>query len=1065
MNQFCIFGIFIAFVNYECLKLLNINKEHSYNCSLHTTMDYPVGRLDRQSYSANELMRLRSLPRQWIIPDKEVLTRLKGLGILNYRGKRSGINKLNIPNQRRKQSGANFSNLIYPKRSNTLNNFKENVVCMNINCRSVVNKDVLVGQVLRDQNIDFAILTETWYSDEKEHQYKTSDLNQNGYKISVANRQNRGGGGVALTCRSGVNSRKLLAGNKPTFEFGLWQLVFKNITINCIGIYRLWSATPTQFVSEFCQFLEDVIPKYSNLLLMGDFNLHINDDSNAVADFHNCLYALGLLQHVDFPTHIHGQSLDLVITESSNGVDLISCEPGPFLSDHCAVKVVTRVQKENIVSKSINFRNFKSIDNLDFAKDLSDMTILSESADSFVIEFENKLSAILDKHAPIVEKTVIYRAPKPWCTENIKNLKRVMRRLERLWRKYKQPCDYENYKLALHKYHYALRSEKQSVLSNKVLESKGDTKKLYKFVKDLTGSKAENPMPPVENQNTLADKFADHFMEKISKIRESLKGFENYNPSVKDVEPFSFKSLSQEEVKNLISQMQPKSCELDVLPTTMLKSFVNELLPTVTKLVNLSLTQGVFPSKWKQAIVRPLLKKAGLELTYANYRPVSNLSFLSKLIEKSALLQLNKHTSEHNLLPRNQSAYRPHHSCESALLRLVNDILDGMEHKEVTALIALDLSAAFDTVDHSILLNVLECQYGVRACALKWVDSYLRPRSCQVTVDSMLSTVRELHCSVPQGSCLGPWLYLTYAGTIFDIIPPSISVYGFADDHTANKRFKPMPSDETDAIEELQKCAVSINEWMNSNKLKMNNSKTEFIMFGSRQQLEKCQTTEINICDDAIKSSDCIRYLGAFLDETLNFKEHIKRKCKTAMLNYFKIKSIRKYLSKDATETLVLSLVISHLDYCNIILYGVSHSELSKFQRIQNMCAKLILNRSKYDSSKQSLFDLHWLPIKARITFKVLVYMYNCSVGNAPSYLSDLLTHKVSRRTLRSSQSSIGNYEVPFNRNKTFSDRSFSYVGPKLWNDLPISVKSSNSVGVFKQKLKSYYFQHYFSLF
>ena len=128
------------------------------------------------------------------------------------------------------------------------------------------------------------------------------------------------------------------------------------------------------------------------------------------------------------------------------------------------------------------------------------------------------------------------------------------------------------------------------------------------------------------------------------------------------------------------------------------------------------------------------------------------------------------------------------------------------------------------------------------------------------------------------------------------------------------------------------------------------------------------------------------------------------------------------------------------------------------------MC-KLVLNRSKYENSKQSLFDLHWLPIKARISFKVLTYMYNCSVGKAPSYLTDLLTNQVSKRTLRSSESSVGNYDIPFNKNKTFSDRSFSFIGPKLWNDLPMNVKNSKSVDIFKHRLKSFYFENYFSLF
>jgi hypothetical protein len=216
---------------------------------------------------------------------------------------------------------------------------------------------------------------------------------------------------------------------------------------------------------------------------------------------------------------------------------------------------------------------------------------------------------------------------------------------------------------------------------------------------------------------------------------------------------------------------------------------------------------------------------------------------------------------------------------------------------------------------------------------------------------------------------------------------------------------------------------------MNQNKLKMNTSKTEFIMFGSRQQLNKCSTKEINIAGDSVKSVACVRYLGAFLDETLSFKDHIRTKCRTAMMNFLRIKSIRRYLTKEATEILVLTLVVSHLDYCNVILYGVAEQDLCKFQRIQNMCAKLVLRRGKYESSKQALFDLHWLPIKTRINQKLLTFMFQCSVGNAPAYLTELLSQYVPKRQGLRSSDLTSVYSVPYNARKTFSDRAFSTAG------------------------------------
>jgi len=184
------------------------------------------------------------------------------------------------------------------------------------------------------------------------------------------------------------------------------------------------------------------------------------------------------------------------------------------------------------------------------------------------------------------------------------------------------------------------------------------------------------------------------------------------------------------------------------------------------------------------------------------------------------------------------------------------------------------------------------------------------------------------------------------------------------------------------------------------------------------------------------------------------------------MLNYFRIKNIRKYLTQDATKILVLSLVISHLDYSNAILFGLSESGLQKLQRIQNMCAKLVLQRGKYDSSKDYLFELHWLPIKATINFKILCTMYNCFIGNAPVYQTELLHKPVLKRpNIRSADDMDYCFVVPFNKMETFNDRSFSTVGLTLWNKLPLYIRQSSSMDMFKKNVKTYYFRDFYALF
>ena len=222
---------------------------------------------------------------------------------------------------------------------------------------------------------------------------------------------------------------------------------------------------------------------------------------------------------------------------------------------------------------------------------------------------------------------------------------------------------------------------------------------------------------------------------------------------------------------------------------------------------------------------------------------------MSKLVEKCMLIQLNEHCSNQDLMLSYQSAYRANHSCETSILKLCDDILWAMERQEIMALVALDLSTAFDTVNHSVLLNVLHNQFGITGNALNWYDTYLRPHQCYVEITGSRSQSRMIDFSVPQGSCAGPVLYSIYASTLHTVIQEGIDLNGFVDDHNVKKAFKAGNKvDEEEVISDLEMCTTRINNGMNVNRLKMNADKMEFILFGSRYHLPKCETSSINIC-------------------------------------------------------------------------------------------------------------------------------------------------------------------------------------------------------------------------
>ena len=339
---------------------------------------------------------------------------------------------------------------------------------------------------------------------------------------------------------------------------------------------------------------------------------------------------------------------------------------------------------------------------------------------------------------------------------------------------------------------------------------------------------------------------------------------------------------------------------------------------------------------------------------------------------------------------------------------------------EVSSLIVCDLLAAFDPINHQTLIEVLSEYYGVKGTVLKWFESYLENHKFYISIDENKSTSRDLHFSVPQGSCAALSLFSIYYSTLQEIIPkeggpdsyqcnatrkqrawcaPSVDstlLNGFADDHSPKKGFRPNHVEEVSMISELEGTLAHINSWMGENHLKMNNSKTEFLYVASHHQLQKCKIKEIIVCGENVPRSDFIQLLGAWIDKNLNMKQHIMVKCKTTMWNVQKIKHIRKYLTQDAAQLLASSIIMSHLDYANSLLYGLPKCDLDRMQQVQNIVGKIVINESKYSSSTEMLKTLHWLPIDCRIEYKLLTLVHNCLNKSAPSYLIDLLRRKAS---------------------------------------------------------------------
>ena len=772
--------------------------------------------------------------------------------------------------------------------------------------------------------------------------------------------------------------------------------------------------------------------------------------------------------------------MDILITRESDPIIKMSPSSDLFLSDHCTVLCELSILKPPLKEKNISYRKLKTIDIQQFKHDLKlsqlcqDSVLENFDVNSLTTLYNSTLIAILDKHAPLRHKSITVHQRVPWFNYEIKEAKRKRRKLERKWRSSGLETDRLQFTSMRNKTTRLMETARREFYTDFINENCADQRKLFKAANQLLGRHDDVTFPPHSDPANLANQFGMFFAKKITDIRKQLEKNETAGgmDNISSVEPAlacsfdEFHVVSTDSVKKLVTSSSNKSCPSDPIPTSIVKTCIDELLPIITTIINRSLKDGCFPDEWKGALVVPKLKKPDAELVHKNFRPISNLPFLSKLTEKVVAQEMVSHMSIHCLFPVFQSAYRQAHSTETALLRVRNDILMNMNKQHVTLLVLLDLSAAFDTIDHDVLIRRLQSSFGISGNALAWFHSYLSDRFQRVIIENVCSNKFELKHGVPQGSCLGPLLFSIYTSHLFEIVGRHLpQVHCYADDTQIYLAFKPDNSaSQTTAISTMEACIDDLRRWMIEDKLMINDDKTEFILIGTKQQLEKVKIQKLSVGQCEITPSSVVRNLGSWFDSNFSMAVHVNKVCKSSFYHLHNLSRIRKYLSQDTLETLVHAFITSRLDQCNALLYGLPKLQLHKLQRVQNAAARLVLRSSKFCRITPCLFELHWLPIKFRIDFKIILLAFKTIHGLAPKYLCDLVIVKPqSKYSLRSNNELL--LKPPDDKTLvTLGDRAFSAAAPKLWNLLPRELRDIQSLSKFKKELKTYLFRIAFSL-
>jgi len=493
--------------------------------------------------------------------------------------------------------------------------------------------------------------------------------------------------------------------------------------------------------------------------------------------FKSILNNFGLNQHCNFSTHQKGHTLDLVITRKNETILTPPYIAMEGLSDHHLIEFSLNSLIQTKVLKTITFRKLRNLDIDLLSTNISQRLKDSDNLEILCSNYMGSVAEAFNCVCPVIEKVITVRINAPWYNANVHKEKILRRRAERQWLNSKTDVNKQAYKDQLHIYNMALQKMKENYYEIRIKGNINNAKQLFILVNMLLSTK-ESKLPDSISDQQLSEDFASYFITKITNIRNGINqaaGTNTFQPKLhmhtvkKGL--VRFKELGTPEIAAVIMNMSSATCELDPMQTSFVKECKYSLFPVIAKIVNLSIRLAYVPTILKNALINPLIKKPTLNCQiFKNFRPVSNLCFISKVVEKVMAVQLIEYIYSNQLQLKWQSAYKRAHSTETAILRVTNDILMAIDNKHCVILILLDLSAAFDTIDHVKLLHHLTIKYGISDLALKWFESYLTGRSQTVKINNTTSEKRNLECGVPQGSVLGPLLFTLYTSSLGELI-------------------------------------------------------------------------------------------------------------------------------------------------------------------------------------------------------------------------------------------------------------------------------------------------------
>jgi hypothetical protein len=937
-----------------------------------------------------------------------------------------------------------------------------------LNIRSLPRNHNQLENFLEGLSFQFATIgiTETWLTDSNFDCYGLK-----GYQHFHLNRSNKRGGGVSLFVNEGfiVKERTDLNIMTDSVEALFVEIKKENSGLDRDAIVGVVYRPPNHDVQVFNDNLAEIMHnlkiEQKIVYLMGDFNLNLleSKDHLPTSEFIDLMYSHSLFPLITKPTRITGRRatlIDNIFTSDICSIDMLNGLFYTDISDHLPVFSICCKNKISNDLKFIQTRMMKEKNIESFIGKLRhtnwESILNNQNGQVAFSDFFEKYSKLYDECFPLKTVKMNYHNRKPWLSEGLRKSIKIKNRLYLL--QVKEPTD-ENvtaYKKYKHQLSKLMKKAERSHYSEILQHNKQNTKKMWSIIKEVISKKSHTRSPSQikigdrleSDKNIIADRFNLYFSHIGKDLARQI-------PDA-DISPCSFISevnastiflspVEKSEVEKIVKMLRNASAGYDGIHAKVVKSTFEYYLTPLTHVLNLSIMQGFFPDTMKVAKVVPIYK-SGDPVLMTNYRPVSILPLFSKILERLMYNRMINFITSSKLLYKYQFGFRENHSTNMALVMLIDQILSSLDQSETVIGVFIDLKKAFDTVNHEILLSKLD-RYGIRGVALAWIKDYLKNRMQYVSFGYANSSKKMISCGVPQGSILGPLLFLLYIND-FNKISSKFVPFIFADDTNIFMKGKSLDDLVCDMNEELKKVVI----WLQANKLSLNVVKTHYMFFKPKSK-KYDSSISLSINGTTIQLVNSTKFIGVMLDSNLRWDHHIKMIRGKVGRGIGIICRARKALEKETLLTLYYSMIYPYLTYCVEVWGNSAQIYISTLQKLQKKVIRIITSSKPRTESDPLFKKLNILKVTQVYYYSIALFMFKFMKDMLPEVFKILFkrNYEISTRATRNSFK----LNLPLCRTEAYKS-SMKYQGPKIWNKLEDAINHYCSIHTFKKKLKNY---------